>query len=238
MPHKTYSKKKFSIATILLAVFISLISPATVQATSSPLAQMPTKSSYVLHHAVDAKGYDFCTPQYKSQIKISVRSSNTNVATVKGHRHSVKNYREKGNLYYAGYEVIPVSPGTTKIYVKVTIGKKSYSKTCSYTVYKWQNPFKALKIGSVNYQSKLNKGGAVLTNKKFFSGKFYYRLNSDFTLESASAYYYTDPQKTYLMKTQKLKNGQTLPKNTYNIWIRAKSKKNHQLYNIVFFTKR
>ena len=99
-------------------------------AQKNPLAQMSTKASAVLYSAPAGMGCDYFTPEYTSKVKISVKSYNTKVVTVKGYTF------ERNGKYSAGYETTPIAPGNTKIKVKVTVGAKSYTRTCSYTVYK------------------------------------------------------------------------------------------------------
>lgn len=226
---KNVLKKKDLMVIVLTGIFLILISAVNVSAaTNNPLAKMPKKDSEVLNRAIFAKGATFMTPYYSSEVKISVNNSNPSVATVKtgtGQNNYTENSSRGG--YYAYYEVVPVSPGNTKIKVTVTINKKSYTKTCNYTVYKWENPFKKIKIGSTEYQSKLNKKGIyILKNKKTISGKITYKLNPDFVITKITACYYTDPNKKYLTQHKDLKNGDKLPKNTIYISICAKSKKN------------
>ena len=223
-------KKSISLAGIILGFLLLLFSATTVHAATNPLAQMPRKDREVLNRAVFAKGGNYVTPEYSSKMKIKVSSSNTKIATVKGHVE----WNSYSHAYYAWYEVTPLSPGTTKIKCSVTVNKKTYTKTCAYTVYKWENPFKSLKIGSVNYQPCFNKKGVYETRRKTISGKFVYKLNKDFSLIKAEACYYTDPTKKYLTKYVNLKNGQKLPKNTVSISIKAKSRKTKQdIYSVM-----
>lgn len=222
MTHKCL-KKKMSIVTILCAAFLLLASSTVVQAAVNPLAKMPKKASGVANTAITGTGWDFMTPQYSSKVKIKVKSDNPKVATVKG-------YVEQDvftKKYYAGYEIACVSPGTAKIKVTVTVNKKSYTKVCNYTVYKWENPFKTLKIGSKNYLSKFNKSGS-LSLKQDISGKtFNFKLNSDFTFVSANY------QAKGVWSDTSLKPGKNkLPENTYKISICVKSKKNGHLYRV------
>lgn len=230
MTKKTYSKRKFSIAVILLGILLLLISATTVHAASNPLAKMPQKDGTVIHKAIWGKGATFHTSELSSEIKIKVTSSNPKVATVEG--NGEKHASLSGDTYYAWYEVHPVSPGTTKIKAVVTYNKKTYTKTCNYTVYKWESPFKSFKIGSTNYLPRFQKSGNYEVNKKTISGKFTYKLKPDFALTSISANYYIDPGRSFLTEMENIKNGQKLPENTTRIYIKAKSKKNNQEYTM------
>ena len=116
-------------------LFLLLMSTITVQAAANPLAKMPTKDGKVLHKVGGSYGDDFLTPEYSSKVTISAKSSNPKVARVEANA-----YKYEKN-YYAGYKTTPLSPGTTKIKVSVTVNKKTYTKVCTYTVYKWENPF-------------------------------------------------------------------------------------------------
>lgn len=215
------AKKKISIVTILLAAFLLLVSSTVVQAAVNPLAKMPRKASGVANTSLGATGWDFMTPQYSSKVKIQVKSYNPKIATVKG-------YEEQHMLtqkYYAGYEVSCVAAGTTKIKVTVTVNSKSYTKLCTYTVYKWENPFKTLKIGSKNYLSKFNKRGTYTSKTDISDKTFTFKINPNFTLVSASC------QAKNAILPVVLKPGKNiLPTNTYNIYIRTQSKKNGHYY--------
>ena len=85
---------------------------------------------------------------------------------------------------------------------------------CTYTVYKWENPFKSIKIGVLDCKPLLQKSGAVGLKRKILNGKFTYKMNSDFVLINAYAYYYPNLKNIYGGKSVSLKNGQILPKNT------------------------
>lgn len=227
---KNYLRRKISAMLIFGVLFLMTVSAMTVHAAVNPLAKMRTKDSTVLHGMV-GYGDDFLTPSYSSKVVIHVTSSNSKVASVKGHSYKALNdYFDKksGYYYYAGYQITPLSPGTTKIKATVTINKKTYTKVCTYRVYKWENPFKSIKIGSLDCKPLLQKSGNLGLKRKTLSGRFTYKLNSDFTLISAYATYYPDLKKSYLIKSMALKNGQTLPKNTICISMKAKSKKTKQ----------
>ena len=230
MMKKEYSKRKFSIAIILSAILLLLISATTVHADVNPLAKMPQKDSTVINKGIWWTGATFITPYLSSDIKINVTSSNPKVATVKG--NGEKYVYPSGSRCYAWYEVTPVSPGTTRIKATVTYNKKTYTKTCIYTVYKWENPFRSLKIGSRNYKSRFKKSGVYEVNRSTISGKFSYKLNPGFVVTDISVQYYIDPDRSFLTEFEKIKNGQKLPENTTVIYIRAKSKKNNQEYTM------
>lgn len=230
MMEKAYLKRKFSIAAILFGSLLLLISATTVHAASNPLAKMPLKDSTVINKGIWWTGATFITPDLSSDVKISVTSSNPKVATVEGNGEKYTN--PFGSRCYAWYKVIPVSPGTTKIKATVTYNKKTYTKTCMYTVYKWENPFKSLKVGSTNYQPRFQKSGVYEVNRSTISGKFTYKLNPGFVVTDISVQYYIDPDRSFLTESEKIKNGQKLPENTTIIHITAKSKKNNQEYTM------
>lgn len=228
---KNYLRRKISAMLIFAVLFLMAVSVMTVHAAVNPLAKMPTKDSTVLHKTGGTYGDDFLTPSYSSKVVIRVTSSNSKVASVKGHSYkALKDYfnEKSGYYYYAGYQITPLSPGTTKIKTTVTVNKKTYTKICIYRVYKWENPFKSIKIGSFDCKPLLQKSGNLGLKRKTLSGRFTYKLNSDFALVSAYATYCPNLKKSYLTESIALKNGQTLPKNTIYISIKAKSKKTKQ----------
>ncbi len=217
------AKKKISIVTILLTTFLLLVSSTVVQAAVNPLAKMPTKSSGVANTAITGTGWDYITPQYSSKVKIQVKSYNPKIATVKG--YTTQHMLTK--KYYAGYEVSCVSPGTTKIKVTVTVNSKSYTKICNYTVYKWENPFKTLKIGSKNYLPKFNKSGYLVSKRDISGQSFSFKINPNFTFVGASCL------AKNVFSNILLKPGKNiLPKDTYSVSVRVESKKNGHFYTI------
>lgn len=222
MKKQIFYKYKYLITVLLLGVFFLLSSGKTVKAAGNPLSGMPTKDTRLIAPRT-WYGEDFLTGYYSSKVNISVKSSNPKVAKVKGTSYRDSSAGKK--QYYAGYSITPVSPGKTRVTVTVTVNKKKYTKTCLYTIYKWENPFKVLKAGSLNCQPLFQKTNHYKVKRKTLSGKFTYKLNSNFTIVSATARYYPNSKNKYMQKTVKLKNGQTLPKNTVSISIRAKSKK-------------
>ena len=52
MMKKEYSKRKFTIAVILSAILLLLISATTVHADANPLAKMPRKDSTVINKGI------------------------------------------------------------------------------------------------------------------------------------------------------------------------------------------
>ena len=79
-------KKKNALLIILAAVVAMLVMSVNVWAAQkNPLAQMSTKASAVLYSASAGMGCDYFTPEYTSKVKISVKSYNTKVVTVKGY---------------------------------------------------------------------------------------------------------------------------------------------------------
>ena len=173
-------------------------------------------------------GCDYFTPEYTSKVKISVKSYNTKVVTVKGYTF------ERNGKYSAGYETTPIAPGNTKIKVKVTVGSKSYTRTCSYTVYKWENPLKTFKIGSKNYCSKLNKSGTVTVSEDSLNGRLVYKLKPDYTLVSMLCYTKTGDKYSAV---KNIKSGKKLPQGTYGIFMQIKSRKNNKFYNVRLYTE-
>lgn len=228
MNRKACSKKKNSFIGLLVGLFFILLSATAVQAATNPLAQMPKKSSYVINAAATGKGCDFFTPQYASKVKISVKSYNPGVVTVEGY-----SFKGQNGKNFVGYETTPVAPGSAKIKVKVTVGSKSYTKTCNYTVYKWENPFKTFKVGTKNLRSNLNEAGSALLPMNSLKGKFTYKLKSGYTMESIFCYAKSGDQ---YMTARDIKSGKTLPKGTYRILMQIKSKKNNEYYNVAVST--
>ena len=222
-------KKKNALLIILAAVVAMLVMSVNVWAAQkNPLAQMSTKASAVLYSAPDGMGCDYFTPEYTSKVKISVKSYNTKVVTVKGYTF------ERNGKYSAGYETTPIAPGNTKIKVKVTVGAKSYTRTCSYTVYKWETPLKIFKIGSKNYCSELNKSGTVTVSEDSLNGRLVYKLKPDYTLVSMICYVKTGDKYSTV---KNIKSGKKLPQGTYGIFMQIKSKKNNKFYNVRLYTE-
>lgn len=231
MVKELYLKRKILVATILFGILMLMISATTVYADVNPLAKMPRKDGTVINKAIWWTGADFITPDFSSEIKMNVTSSNPRVATVKGHNEKYEN--PSGNRCYAWYEIKLVSPGTTKIKATVTYNKKTYTGTCVYTVYKWENPFKSLKIGTNDYTSRFQKSGVYKINRKTInSGKLIYQLKPGFVLKDINAQYYIDPDRSFLTEFETIKKGQKLPENTTAISLTVQSKKNNQKYTM------
>lgn len=213
-------KKKIAFAVVLFGLLLSFIYPSAVHAAANPLKNIPKKVSCVLNTAPLGMGCEYFTPEYSTKVKLKVKSSNPKVLTVKAYE-----FRRNNNKYSAGYETRAVAPGKATLTITATINKKTYKATSSYTVYKWQCPVKSIKIGSKDYTSKLKKGGALrLKNQKSLSGKFTYKLDSNFKLVYAAA------TGDYGMKN--IKNGQKLPNKTRSVIIKAQSKKTKEYYTI------
>ena len=120
-----------------------------------------------------------------------------------------------------------MSPGTAKLKVTVTVNSKSYTKICNYTVYKWENPFKTLKIGSKNYLPKFNKSGYYVSQKDISGQVFSFKINPNYTFVGASCL------KNNPFSSVQLKPGNNvLPKNAYSVSVRVESKKNSHFYTI------
>ena len=229
MLKKVNLKKSFSIIAIAVMALVLMFAPASVQAASNPLSDMPTKISKVINDR-NLNGTMFSTPIYSSKVKLSVKSSNTKVAKVTGESYSEINWETGKKGYAACYTVTPVSGGTAKIYVKVTVKGKTYSRTCTYRSYKWESPVTNLKIGATSYQAKLNKSNWVHTKRSTISGKVYYRVKPGFTVK-VYAYYYTNPKNQFSAKSKLIKNGQSLPKNTYEIGVIGTAKRTGLRYS-------
>ncbi len=86
-----------------------------VYAETNPLAKMPKKDREVLNRSRFGWGPTFITLGYSSKVKISVSSSNLKVATVKCGNEKRRDYTDSSKIiYYAWYEGVPVSVGSTK----------------------------------------------------------------------------------------------------------------------------
>lgn len=230
MLKKVNLKKRFSFIAVTIMILVLMLAPASVQAAANPLAKMPTKCSAVVHKAFFWKGANYVTPYYDSRVRISVRSSNPKVVTVKGESYADDDILTDGKKKYAaGYTITPVSGGTAKIYVKVIVNGKTYRKTCIVRSYKWESPVTNLKIGSTSYQAKFNKTNFVHIRKNTISGKVYYKVKPGFNV-NVYAYYYTNPKNKYSVESKAVKSGQALPQNTYEISITGTSKKNAMRY--------
>ena len=91
-------KKKKNALLMILATVVALLAMSVNvwAAQKNPLAQMSTKTSAVLYSAPAGMGCDYFTPEYTSKVKISVKSYNTKVVTVKGYTF------ERNGKYSAG----------------------------------------------------------------------------------------------------------------------------------------
>ena len=125
LERKKIMQRKKNVLVMILATVVAMLAMSVNvwAAQKNPLAQMSTKTSAVLYSAPAGMGCDYFTPEYTSKVKISVKSYNTKVVTVKGYTF------ERNGKYSAGYETTPIAPGNTKIKVKVTVGSKSYTST-------------------------------------------------------------------------------------------------------------
>lgn len=211
----------------IAVIAILAMSVSIWAAQKNPLAEMPTTTATVWGSAASGMGCDYFTPEYDAKVKISVKSYNTKVVTIKAYT-----FKSTSGKNFAGYETTKVAPGSTKIKVKVAVGSKSYTKICKYTVYKWENPLKTFKIGSVNYCPKLNKTSTVTLTENALSGKITYKLNPNYTLVSMSC---NAREGDKYSTVNNIKSGKNLPKGTYNISLRIKSKKNNQFYNVMIY---
>ena len=209
-----------TVLAVIMAVFAMSVSVCAAQ--KDPLSQMPKKTSTVFRSAATGMGCDFFTPEYTTKVKITAKSYNTKVVTVKTYAFT------RNGKSFAGYETTPKGPGSTQIKVTVKIGSKSYTRTCRYTVYKWENPLKTLKIDSKAYTAKLNRSGTAVLPKNSLNGKFTYKLSSNYKLESIYCY----AKKGVVTN---IKNGKNLPKGTNRIMMRMKSRKNNNFYNVLVY---
>ena len=190
-------RKNALITALAVIVAVFAMSVSVFAAQKDPLSQMPKKTSTVFKSAATGMGCDYFTPEYTTKVKISAKSYNTKVVTVKTY---VFNRNGKSS---AGYETTPKGPGSTKI--KVTV-----------------------KIGSKVYTAKMNKSGTAVLPKNSLKGKFTYKLNSNYKLESIYCY-------TQNGVVTNIKNGKNLPRGTNRIMMRVKSRKNNNFYNVVVY---
>ena len=87
---------------------------------------------------------------------------------------------------------------------------------------------KDIKIGSKAYTAKLNRSGTAVLPKNSLNGKFTYKLNPNYKLESIYCY-----NKKGVVTN--IKNGKNLPKGTNRIMMRMKSRKNNNFYNVLVY---
>ena len=230
MLKKVNLKKSISIIAIAVMALVLMVAPASVQAASNPLAKMPTKYSGVAYKKINWIGTYFSTPNYDSKVTIKVKNSNPKVAKVTCKNEVASDDRNR-KKYAGSYTITPISAGTAKIYVKVTVKGKTYTKTCSIRSYKWESPFTALKIGFSDYQKKLNNSNIVHTGKNIIRGKIYYKIKPEFKGKvDVYAEYYTKVGDIFEKHSKRIKSGQSLPKNTYRFTILATNKKNKLFY--------
>ena len=80
-------QRKKNVLVMILATVVAMhdMSVNVWAAQKNPLAQMSTKASAVLYSAPAGMGCDYFTPEYASKVKISVKSYNTKIVTVKGY---------------------------------------------------------------------------------------------------------------------------------------------------------
>lgn len=224
-------KKKRSILSMLVLLCALFFAAPKAEAAANPLAKMPKKVSYVLGNAPMGMGCDFFTPEYKSKVKITAKSTNTKVVKVKGYSF------DRNGKYSAGYETTPVGPGTAKVNITVKVGGKTYKKTLTYTCYAYKNPFKTLKIGSKSYQSKFKKSGSIKLSQKNLSGKLTYKLQSGFSMTEARAYYQKKKADgTFDFGSKKLKSGNKLPADVYLVSMKIKNKKTGVSFTTAIYT--
>lgn len=195
---------------ILVLAFCAQIS-VHAASNANPLKEMPSKTSVTVGVPLGT-GCDFFTPEYTSNFTMTATSSNKKVATVK-----VYNFEREGK-YSKGYMVTRKGYGSTNIKVTVKIGKKTYTKTCKYTFYKYSNPFSSLKIGKNTYTKKMSSSTLKLAQSKL-SGKISIKLKKGYKLKYIFCYYggnYTQKQ---------LKNNAKLPANVQSIYITIQNTK-------------
>ena len=70
-----------TVLAVIMAVFAMSVSVCAAQ--KNPLSQMPKKTSTVFRSAATGMGCDFFTPEYTTKVKITAKSYNTKVVTVK-----------------------------------------------------------------------------------------------------------------------------------------------------------
>lgn len=224
-------KRKVSLLSMLVLLCALFFMAPKVEAATNPLAGMPKKVSYVMGNASTGTGCDYFTPEYKSKVKITAKSTNTKVVKVKGYSF------ENEGKYFAGYETTAVGPGKAKINITVKVGGKTYKKTLAYTCYAYKNPFKTLKIGSKSYQSKFKKIGSIKLSQKQLAGKLTWKLQSGFSMTEAQAYYQKKKADgTFDFGSKKLKSGNKLPANTYLVSMKIKNKKTGVSFTTAIYT--
>lgn len=232
MEQKMCLKKKLSMVIVGLGVLIFLLMTNTVHAATNPLSKMPTKVKTTVE---GSEGISYATPSYPSStnLEITAVSSNPDIILINGCRVLRNQTDSSGeSTKYAWYGTLVQKPGTAKITVTVKVNGKAYKKTCSYTVVKYQNPFKTLKVGKENLVSELNKY-AYVNLKSVTSGrmKLSYKLKSGYKIQKV--YYYPVYKFGKEYKPCNIKNGQNLPKKFDSIGFVIKNTKNNAVFNII-----
>ena len=179
--------KKMSIVVLALTMMILM----TIPAYAGQTLHIPKKANATKYSAKTMKDRYYYNPvNYLAEVgdqKVTVKSSNKNVATVK-----VK------------YGVIWVTPKkAVKTTITVKAGKKTYK--CAYTVYKYVNPITSVKIGKNTFSGKLYNKNAIANVKysKFANKKTALKIN----LKKGWKIKYSDYVQKNWLHSELFKNG-------------------------------
>jgi len=212
-------KKSVLIILVCLTVNLLSVSPVFGQAKGNPYFQTPIGAMlsgkrhviwYVTKYGYTSPGaifynYKIGLPSDTRIMKVkNLKCSNPKVVSVSLTEADDRSFYITCN---------PRKAGTANIQFQVKVQGKTYKYAIPYTVIKYTNPVKTLKIGSVNYASKFKKSGVYIIGKKF-SGKLYITPQKGWKLDRL--YTYTeldDAEPEECMQIHKYKKGMKITVN-------------------------
>ncbi len=154
MKKSTVTKNlKRILASMIAAVFILALCPVTSYAASkAPTLRDAKRTIYFFVTANDNAARVLYLDNIKNGDKlISAKSSNKKAATVDQKINNVKSTKENY------IRLNKISPGNTKITVKIKRQNKTYTSSQNVKFLKYSNPVKSFKIGNKDYAKLLNK---------------------------------------------------------------------------------
>lgn len=148
-------KLKKLLGMMTMTMLLCILAIPAKAATVNPLSEMRNFKTIVVCGRADKDPAEFVTPEYKEDFVMTVKSSNTKVATatVKTEKRYVNN-DDKNKRYFKKIHLTQKGYGTTKLTVTAKVEGKTYKKTVTVTFYKYSSPFKSFKINGKEYASK------------------------------------------------------------------------------------
>jgi hypothetical protein len=165
MKKSTVTKNlKRILASMIAAAFILALCPVTSYAASkAPTLRDAKRTIYFFVTANDNAARVLYLDNIKNGDKlISAKSSNKKAATVDQKINNVKSTKENY------IRLNKISPGNTKITVKIKRQNKTYTSSQNVKFLKYSNPVKSFKIGNKDYAKLLNKNfnSSIKTSEK------------------------------------------------------------------------